>query len=513
MLEKNITKNVDVLVNAYLENHWEEVLADLQTLVAIPSYRENEKANSAEGAPFGPGPKAALDAILSIAQRMGFEVHNRDGYIGYADFLGEAPVEEPESAPADTPAEETGCAQGSGQNLTQGGKRQIGIIGHVDVVPAGPGWSVDPYTVTRKEGYLLGRGVIDDKGPVIVALHAMNMWKQQGVTLPYDLRFLFGAAEETGMEDVAYYQARTPDPDFLFTPDAEFPVCYGEKGHLDLTLTSKPLTQGLIFDIQGGSAPNAVPGSAFAVLDFTELLAGKGTDVSLQEFPEFPQADHITISCLSGRRVRIDALGKCQHASTPEGGINAIGILVDYLLEANLCSQEEREFFQLLQPLLSTSDGSAFDCACSDADFGALTMIGGMISMEGGHIRQTIDCRYPTTISASEIEEHIAAAAHTCGATTQRDSCMEPFLIDSDSPDVQTLLRAYNEATGEDAKPFTMGGGTYARLFKNAASFGPEKPWVPVPSWVGGMHGPDEGVSEEALKEAFRIYAHVIPSF
>lgn len=82
--------------------------------------------------------------------------------------------------------------------------------------------------------------------------------------------------------------------------------------------------------------------------------------------------------------------------------------------------------------------------------------------------------------------------------------------MDPNSPVIQTLLAAYNEATGEDAKLFTEGGGTYARHFSNAASFGPEKAWVEKPAWVGGMHGPDEGVSEELLREAFRIYALTI---
>ena len=71
-------------------------------------------------------------------------------------------------------------------------------------------------------------------------------------------------------------------------------------------------------------------------------------------------------------------------------------------------------------------------------------------------------------------------------------------------------IRDSNQATGEDAEPFTMGGGTYAREFSCAASFGPEKPWEQAPEWVGGMHGPDEGVGEQLLKEAFRIYALTI---
>lgn len=506
----NSPEKINRAIDTYVNEHWEDVLADLQTLISIPSFREDDKANPQENAPFGPGPRRALDAALEIAGRMGFETHDVDGYIGYADYRGEEDAGDTAGAStgamgaADATSAADATAAGEGEHVdTDAPRRQIGIIGHVDIVPAGPGWNVEPYAVTRKDGFLLGRGIADDKGPVIVALHAMNVWKQLGVTLPYDLRFLFGAAEETGMEDVPYYRERFQDPDFLFTPDAEFPVCYGEKGHYDGTLVSRPLQNGRIIDIQGGTAPNAVPGSAFAVVNCDNAVTAN----------TLPAAERITVTDLGNGTVRIDAQGKCQHASIPEGGINAIGILVDYLLANGLCAEDERAFLQLEQQLLSCTDGSCFDCACSDKDFGSLTMVGGMISLEGGSMRQTIDCRFPTCITADEIEMHIRRASCACGASIWRDSCMEPFLVDPQSPEIQTLLRAYNEATGENAKPFTMGGGTYARLFSNAASFGPEKPWVPVPDWVGGMHSPNEGMREEDLKEALRIYARVLIGF
>lgn len=386
----NSPERIDRVIDAYVNEHWEDVLADLQTLIAIPSFREDSKANPQKKAPFGPGPRRALDAALEIAGRMGFKTHDVDGYIGYADYLGE-------EGGADTGAGATGTAGDAGVAVAMGApnteasggaradertgtetrRRQIGIIGHVDIVPAGPGWNVESYAVTRKDGFLLGRGIADDKGPVVVALHAMNVWKRLGVTLPYDLRFLFGAAEETGMEDVPYYRERFQDPDFLFTPDAEFPVCYGEKGHYDGTLVSRPLRNGRIIDIQGGTAPNAVPGSAFAVVSCDNAVTAD----------TLPAAERITVTDLGNGTARIDAHGKCQHASIPEGGINAIGILVDYLLANDLCTEDERAFLQLEQQLLSCTDGSCFDCVCSDKDFGSLTMVGGMISLQDGCMR------------------------------------------------------------------------------------------------------------------------------
>ena len=131
-------------IDAYLEKNWDAMVDDIATLVRIPSFQEDDK--KADGAPFGPGPKKALEAALELAGGMGFKTHDAEGYIGFADFPG---------------ASDT----------------QLGIIGHMVVVPAGPGWTFEPYEVTRKDGYLVGRGTLDDKGPSVMALHAMKFWK------------------------------------------------------------------------------------------------------------------------------------------------------------------------------------------------------------------------------------------------------------------------------------------------------------------------------------------------
>lgn len=454
-------------IDTYLQRNWESMVGDIETLVRIPSFEDLQQA--CDGAPFGPGPKEALTAALEIASDMGFQTHDAEGYIGFADFPGES-------------------------------ETQIGIIGHMDVVPAGPGWTFDPYAVTRKEGYLLGRGTLDDKGPSVMALHAMKFWKDlqdagDAPQFPYTVRFLFGANEESGMKDVAYYHKHYDDPEFLFTPDAEFPVCYGEKGGYDAVITSKPIEEcaRIVVEFEGGAATNAVPGLAYAVVKANAH--------------ELPETDRIAVTEAGPGLARLEATGKGAHASMPDEGINAIGLIVDYLLSHGLCGTDEREFFELDQKLLNYTDGSGIGIKSSDAYFGPLTVVGGTIALQNDRFIQTLDSRFPTSISAAEINERLRQLTAEIGATFKNTLLMEPFLVNPDSPVIQALLDAYNEATGEDAKPFTMGGGTYAREFKSGASFGPEKPWIKNPEWVGTMHGPDEGVNEELLKQSFKIYA------
>lgn len=457
-----MSDNLQRQIEEYIDANWDQVVADIEALVSVASV-EN-LADAAEGAPFGPGPREALDRALAIARRMGLQAHDCEGYMGYADLPG---------------ASDT----------------QIGIIGHVDVVPAGPGWSFEPYGVTHRDGYLLGRGVIDDKGPLMVALHAVKFWADRGELLPYTLRVLFGANEETNMKDVPYYRARHDDPAFLFTPDNKFPVGYGESGICSGTLTSAPVQDGDIIKIEGGQAVNAVPGSAWAVVRARNPLESR---------------EGIEIEACGEGAYRITATGVAAHASLPHLGVNAIGILVNYLLESHVGTPGERAFLELLKALHDNSDGSGLGVACADEHFGSLTAVGGVIGLSDGRLAQSIDFRYPTTTTSSEIERSVRHRAADAGATFAMEHDKTPFLMDPESPAVRALLDAYNDATGENRGGVTSKGGTYARAFTTGVSFGVEKPWEEDPVWVGGMHGPDEGVSEDLLKQALAIYIRTI---
>lgn len=460
---KIVQDDFDAKIDAYIDENWDACLADITSLVEIPSFEETDKA--APGAPFGPGPRAALTQVLSIAERMGFDTTDVDGYAGFAQLPG---------------ASDT----------------QIGIIGHVDVVPAGPGWHFPPFQVTQKDGYLMGRGTLDDKGPLMVCLYALKFWKDQGVQLPYTVRYIFGANEETDLMDVEHYRKAYADPAFIFTPDAYFPVCYGEKGGFNGVITSALITDGVIVEFTGGAATNAVPGEASA------LVRGNAS--------QLPAVAGITITDEGTDTVRIQAQGKSAHASTPEEGKNAIGMIVDYLLANDLCTADERAFLELDQKLLSHTDGSGVGIQASDDHFGALTVIGGTIELKEQRFIQTLDARFPTTTDGDRILAQLRAVAEPVGATVENTLLLPTFLVDPGSPEIVALCEAFNRVTGRDDKPFTIGGGTYAREFTRGSSFGAEMPWIENPEWVGGMHGPDEGESIEQLKTSWKIYALAI---
>lgn len=443
-------------IDAFMEANKEQMLQDIAELVAINSV----EAQPAEGAPFGQGPRAALDKALELAGRMGLATHNCEGYIGYAELPGADP------------------------------DKYLATICHVDVVPAGEGWSASPFEMRRQDGWILGRGVMDDKGPMVATLYTLKFLKEMGVQLRYPIRALAGTNEETGMKDVEYYLAHNKAPAFCFTPDAEFPVCNGEKGHFHGKLVSPACTDGKILEFEGGVANNAVPDRASALVK--------------AEMAGLKNAPNITLEPENGC-VRVRGWGKAGHAASPEGTVNAIGLVVNYLLDSGLCSETERRYLEALRKLHSSTAGEGLGIATSDGPFGPLTIIGGRMYMQDGRMVQTMDSRYPTSTNGDTIAAAIRQAIGD-GASLEDVDAADPFYIEADTPAIRACIDTYNEVTGKDEKPFTMGGGTYARHFPNAVSFGIEEPEETWPACCGAMHSANEGVPIEHLMKCLQIY-------
>lgn len=450
-------------VDAYVDEVWEDVIEDIRSLVKIESVENLDEAKP--GMPWGKKSHDALVQAEKNATRLGLAVTDVDGYLGFGDLKGES-------------------------------DEYIATIAHSDVVPIGLGWTVEPLDVTRRDGYLLGRGVLDDKGPLTLSLWAAHFFvrevEQTGKRLPYTLRCIIGNNEETGMGDVDVYLKRYPEPLFCFSPDADFPLICGEKGVYGGAFTSGKVAGGIIMELDGGTVSNAIPGQATALVR--------------AEASSLPAREHIAVEPAGKGLARITATGKGGHASMPAGTVNAIGLLACYLLDAGICTEGERSFLELERELTEDTDGTTLGIASSDSTFGPLTCIAGTVRTSDGRFVQTVDSRYPTSTDAKTITSALekVAAAHDCSFSMVNDAV--PFYISPDSDEIKCLLRTYSEYVGRPAEAFVIGGGTYARHFSRACAFGPHEPQEQVPAWVGMEHGPDEGVSEESLRRALKIY-------
>ena len=441
-------------ISRFAESHERDIVRDIARLVSIPSV----EGPAAPDAPFGIESKRALDCALQIAEELGLDTVNCENKIGYASV---------------------------GEDHGQG---YLATITHVDVVPAGDGWTEDPFTVRERDGFLLGRGVMDDKGPSILCLYALKYLRDSGLPLRYPVRALLGSNEETGMGDLEHYNANYPAPLFCFSPDADFPLIHGEKGIYHGRLISRH-TPVNVLEMTGGVAPNAVPAKASALVRAEALQS----------------TDAVSVEELEPGLWKLSSVGVSGHASMPEGTVNAIGRIVDYLLENGIPAEGELPYFRFLARLHAATDGSGLGLQSSDDYFTPLTAVGGKISTADGIFCQTIDCRYGISTSGEAITARLREAAGSA-AEIQVDADAAPFYLTLDNPAIQACMESYNLVTGENAHPFTIGGGTYARHFAKAAAFGPEHPERPAPAFAGPIHGIDEAARLSDLMEALKIY-------
>ena len=159
------------------------------------------KGEGGPGMPFGEGPAKALEEALKLCGELGFATENVDGYVGTAD-LGEGPA-------------------------------GLHILGHLDVVGEGTGWTVTgPYEPKVVDGVLYGRGVADDKGPVVAALFAMKAVKDLGIPLKQSVKLILGTDEESGSSDIAYYYKNHP---YAPTPSRRTPIFPSSTSRRDTT--------------------------------------------------------------------------------------------------------------------------------------------------------------------------------------------------------------------------------------------------------------------------------------
>ena len=454
-------KNLEAKIDAYIAENKENIINDITTLVKYPSV----SADAVDGAPFGLECKKVLDKALEMCEGYGFATKNYDYYAGSAS-IGDK-------------------------------EKEISIMGHLDIVPVGDGWSNDPYTVVEKEGYLYGRGVDDDKGPLVLGLYALRFLKEHNIPLNYTYRLVMGCNEETGMSDVAKLLEMEKTPTFMFTPDAGFPVINGEKGIMGATC--KFTTDGAhIVNFCGGSASNIVNDYCTATL--------KG--IKKEDLGELCPCKFEVVDCECGCGVKLSAKGVASHAAAPANSTNAIYLLAEKLSTVEALTEAERECMAKIAATLADYNGVGLGIDCEDEPSGKITHVSGIASQEGDVITLDYNIRYPVLAKGCELKERLENHAKAHGFVGEVYNDSKPSYRAADTAEVKALLNAYIDVTGNDATPLVMGGGTYARKFPNAVAFGPGFPGTPNPAGAGkgGAHQIDECICIENMWKALKVY-------
>lgn len=449
-------------IHAWLREHESELLEDVREMIRIPSV----EGAPAENAPFGVECRRALDLALARSAAYGFRTTDLEGYIGYAE-----------------------CGQG---------ERLILVLGHLDVVPVGPGWHYDPFGAEIADGYLYGRGSTDDKGPAVAALHAARAVKECFPELNARIRVAFGCNEESGFRCVQRYVKTEEAPTYGIAPDAMWPLCHAEKGISNITL-SGPLPGGefALESMTGGQRPNIVIEKCEAVVHVAPSIR-PAVEAKLAEM-----WDRNVQYEWDGDVLRLHAVGKAAHGASPHLGDSAAARLFRALME--ICPTENASWFEAMLETTQIS-GAGLGISGYDDVSHELTCNLGVVSTDNGRIKLLYNVRYPVTWAFEELRSRLdrRVLAMGRGLVVEAMTDSKPLYFPLDHPLVKTVCDVVREETGDTTPPGTMGGGTYARAVPNTVAIGT--------SWAGDgkAHETDERIKVEHLFRASRIYAHIL---
>ena len=436
-----------------------EMTQTLRAWLKIPSL----KGEAAPGAPFGRELREMLDLALADCRRLGFEAKDWDGYAGDAQM-----------------------GEGSDEDA-------LGILAHVDVVPAGDGWTREPFGAQLEGDVLYGRGTCDDKGPLAAALFAMRAVQLAGIPLSRKVKLIFGCDEESGMEDMKHYRKVAVMPRSGFSPDATYPVINLEKGMCGLELTAPLAREGLqVVELNAGTRTNVIPGAAEALVAGGEDLAGRVADISKKYgWPVTAQVEN--------GNVRLRAVGVNGHAAYPESARNAIGQLLITLRDLGA----QGALKTLADAVGTQYYGEGLGVASEDGASGKLTCNLGILRVKDGSLFATLDIRYPLLIAGDRLKGVIAA--HLPGIEVTEKNLKLPHYVPETGRLVQALLDSYHEVTGGKREALSTGGGTYARFLDEGVGFGAAFPGDPDLA-----HQADERVSVASLVKNMKIFARAI---
>ena len=428
---------------------------------ALKTLVEDLKINSVydettieEGKPYGNGVYSCFKLLKEIALKDGFDVDTCDGHCLEISY-------------------------GKGENL-------IYILAHQDVVPVNGEWTYPPFSATIADDRVYARGSSDDKGPGISAYYALKALKDNGLIDDYRVRLVFGGDEERGSSCLTYYfeTLKKEDPTYGFTPDADFPLIYGEKGISNYVYESKYKFNG-IKEIDAGVVSNAVIDSAKVVVY---------DNVPLDDF----LSNHKEIKFYKEDKKTFVFLGKAAHGSLPEEGFNSGILLLGILGEVY-----NNPFLTLLCNEYQDPFGKNMNVYFESEDMGKTTYNVGLIKYKDEEFKMTVNFRYPENVDPNKV---IALIQECSPFPINVLSVTAPLYYNPNTtPFIKELMKVYKEETGSDEKPLAIGGGTYAKEAKNSVAFGSH-----FKGKEDNIHAANEHIDLEDFYNSMPIYAHAI---
>jgi len=456
------------ILNKYIDDMKDKIINSTCQIINIPSVFDNS-----DNTPFGIHTVEALKYILDLGKSLGFKTKNIDNMCGYIEF-------------------------GKGDKL-------LGIIGHLDVVPADESWTYSPFNATIDNNNIYGRGTIDDKGPVIATLYAMK-----AVADNYDLknkrvRLILGLNEEKDWKCIERYKETEEIPNISFSPDANFPCIYAEKTIESIYLKQKYIKNPTLYIEEistNNNAINVVPKYCSVTIGFDNSII-KNISQNIKELIN-KYNYNITIEEINNSHIKLISLGTAAHAAHPKLGTNAISKLLIVLHELFKLYNIKLEILEYFSKYIG-DDYTGKNLGINYIDeSGTLTLNTAQFILENNKICIGFNLRIPITIDYNNVEyefkKHCNNNLEVIVARIQ-----EPLYLEKNNPLVQKLCSIFNEYNNSNIEPQTIGGGTYARAFENCISFGPQ-----MPGAKDMCHQADEFISIDNLIFCAKVYAQAI---
>lgn len=450
----------------------DEIIDSTCDFIRIPSvfsYSKNSKK------PFGSEIAKALEYILNLGKKLGFRTKNIDGYCGYIE-----------------------C--GKGEEL-------IGIIGHIDVVPASDDWTYPPFSGIIENNNIYGRGAIDDKGPVIASLYAMKAIMDT-IDLNKRIRLILGTDEERTWKCINYYKSTQQEiPNISFSPDADFPCIYAEKSLLSVYLKQDYINCEDSISIQAindnENAINVVPKLCSVTLKIDENRIDKEDFLSALSSIIDKREYSIEIYQDNDSLIKLISTGKSAHAAHPDLGVNSISKLLVVLYEIfnkyNVHVDLIDKFYTYIQ---DDYYGKNLKINVTD-ESGALTLNVAKFYIENNSLVIGINLRIPVTISTDYIKNIFTDTFDDIDIYF--DGEKPSLFISKDNSLVKLLCNIFNKQSGLQSSPIAIGGATYARAFPNCISFGPN-----LPGCKDMCHQADEFITIDNLLFCALTYAEAL---
>lgn len=403
------------------------------------------------------------------------------------------------------------------------GKDLIGIVGHLDVVPAKEeDWSFSPFIPTIHNNKIYGRGAIDDKGPVIASLYAMkavmDYYKEKNLKFNKRIRLIVGLNEEKDWKCIEYYKKHEEIPIMGFSPDSDFPCIYAEKAVLSLLLSDKisnininsknnftnNISPIVIENIDSNqNAINVVPKFCSIILNIKNSKIMPNIINTTRKLIDKYKYD-IDLYKIDENHLKLSSYGTASHSAHPELGNNSITKLIVLLNELFIS-------FNISFPLFNDfckyigDDYLATNLNLNIEDeSGHLTLNTSQLFIKDNKVNIGINLRIPVHTNPEVVVEQFKNCFN-CEVSILR---LQPALyIKKENKLIQKLCKVFNETCNTNLEPIAIGGATYARAFNNFVCFG-----MNFPKDKDMCHQVDEFIEINKLLLATNIYANAIHS-